>query len=167
MYKHMKKSKKYLIVLCALIMMISPLCVAFAGDENPPEKNPEEVIAIQEPLGEESEEDSAENPQEDPAESSAEGSEENPAEDPSEECSREVHIEYEILSEGPLTYGSVVRFYASLIGFKNEEEAFFQWQYSADGETWSDVDKGTEQELIITIDVSNARMFWRVVVTGK
>lgn len=57
--------------------------------------------------------------------------------------------------------GDVMTLRATLIGFDNIDYAF-QWQFSTDDTTWTDVSGATGDTLVVQLDESNAGCYWRV-----
>ncbi len=60
-------------------------------------------------------------------------------------------------------YGSVAHFKATLTGYEGFDYTL-QWQWSADGSTWNDVQDATSETMDITYTMENGAYEWRIVV---
>ena len=70
----------------------------------------------------------------------------------------------EILTGDEVTIGSVLRFTSRITEELDWETVTYQWQTSADGEEWFDVEDADQATLTITVDETNVDSYWRLVV---
>ena len=75
-----------------------------------------------------------------------------------------VTVWHENLSEGAIGIGSLVRFNSELQGM-DPDAVSYQWQISADGETWTDIADANGSTYTVTVDMDNAAANWRVLVS--
>ena len=81
-----------------------------------------------------------------------------------EELTGPVIIEAEILTGDEVTIGSILRFTSRITEEMDWETVTYQWQTSADGEEWFDVEDADQATLTITVDETNVDSYWRLVV---
>ena len=94
-------------------------------------------------------------------EETADTEEEN-AEPQEEPVERDVKITISWDEEKP-AFGSIAHFDAAMTGYENLEYEL-QWQWSADKETWNDVEGATTERMDVTYSPENGDYHWRLMV---
>lgn len=94
-------------------------------------------------------------------EETADPEEEN-AEPQEESVARDVKITISWDEEKP-AFGSIAHFDAAMTGYENLEYEL-QWQWSADKETWNDVEGATTERMDVTYSPENGDYHWRLMV---
>ena len=61
--------------------------------------------------------------------------------------------------------GNEIRLFAVDLDEEESDTYACQWQYSLDGESWSDVEGATEKEYTFRLDETNGKYYWRLVVS--
>lgn len=82
-----------------------------------------------------------------------------------EETKHTVSIWFEYISETEEGYGTVVGIYSEIEGF--EDEVGYQWQYSTDESSWTNISGATESTYTYTIDEINIGYYFRLTVNGN
>ena len=63
--------------------------------------------------------------------------------------------------------GNAVHLFAEDMQLNSADNYSFQWQASRDNEQWFDVEGATEAEYDFTLDETNSKYYWRLVITDQ